>query len=401
VLRLQVCLLALCVVFALMTATAGIYAFYTLSDLRSSNELLLREHAKLVQRYEDLLFRSQELESRYRELKSSYLRISEENARLSNESILFHKELAELKGEVSILKENLSKIKGLYQILLANYSSLNASYTSVREDYKKLKTLVESISSRSLLKPKDLPKILRTFLPDSQELRPLVLEELKLSKYDEPAVKAERLLTWMLIYLQYAPDDFHEMVLNDSVWSIMDYMSSPLETLRRGGGDCEDLAALSYIVLSIVSGDGESVYLIGLEGASPYAHMALFYKAPEGFIILDPAGLYATDMSYRLKIILERQLNGARATVTIYLDPLRLNPDLKLELMKNELAKLTPVNGSAIKLEPVEDAVYEWIKIWEMQIPKAHVSFIANSTFYKTFNSTQEFINFIEAGNLG
>jgi len=64
------------------------------------------------------------------------------------------------------------------------------------------------------------------------------------------------------------------------------------------------------------------------------------------------------------------------------------------------LAKLIPVSSSFIKPEPSEDAVNQWVKKWEKQVPLAYVNFIANSTFYKTFNSTQEFLDFVELGGL-
>ncbi len=398
--KFQVALLALCAILALITLTIGFYAFYAISDLRSSNEALLQDYKNLAQQYKNLLSLSRELESKYQELRSSYAKMRWENERLSNESIQLREALEGLEGKISILEKNLSKIGEQYQNLSSNYRFLNRSYFSIRKDYERLSFLVGSVSKRVIIKPEVIPEMLKEFLSESSKLEPLVFEDLGLSKEDQPAIKAEKLLTWIMVNLQYLPDDFHEVVVDDDIWPIMDHASSPLETLSRKGGDCEDLAIFSYAALTLVSEDGESPYLIGLKGTSPFAHMAVLYKVNEGYIIVDPAGLYATDVSYALEVIFEKQKGEGRESVMMYLDPLILNPQLKHQLMDMGLAKLIPVSSSFIKPEPSEDAVNQWVKKWEKQVPLAYVNFIANSTFYKTFNSTQEFLDFVELGGL-
>ena len=392
--RLQTAILALCVAASLLIS---IYAIQATFNLRSAYDSLRENYEKLALQYEDLLARSQALESSYNELKLSYVQVSEENERLANESLKLRQAVSDLRDELTSLRNNLSRVEELYRALSANYSFLSSNYTALKKDYDELKILLESLSMKVLIEPENLPKIIRASFLESSSLKSLALSKLKLSRSEQPSEKAEKVLTWILINLQYIPDDFHEIIVDGKLWKAMDRISSPAETLNRRGGDCEDLALLSYALLAQVLGDGESIYLIGLKGAPEIGHIALLYKVGEKFMVIDPAGLYLTDVSYTLKTSFKKNLGEE----TAYLNPLWINPNLKLLMIKEGVAELQPVHGSSIEPKPAEEAITIWLERWESQIPLVHVSFVANSTFYKTFGSTQEFLDFIELGGLG
>lgn len=392
--RLQTAVLALCVAASLLIS---LYAAQAILGIRSAYESLREDYEKLSSRYEDLLARSQALESSYNELKLSYMQVSMENKRLANESFKLRQAVSDLRNELMALRSNLSRVEELYQALSANYSFLSSNYTALKKDYDELKALLESLSMKVVIEPENLPEIIEASLLEPSGLKPLAISELKLSRSEHPSKKAERVLNWILINLQYFPDDFHEIIVDESIWKVMDRISSPAETLSRKGGDCEDLALLSYALLAQALGDGESIYLIGLEGVSEMGHIAVLYKVGENFMVIDPAGLYLTDVGYALETSFRRNLREE----VWYLNPLWIAPELKLPMIEEGVAKLQPAYGSYVKPRPAEEAIPRWLEIWEAQIPLVHVSFVANSTFYKTFNSTQEFLEFIELKGLG
>ncbi|MEM0111893.1 MAG: transglutaminase-like domain-containing protein [Candidatus Parvarchaeota archaeon] len=316
-------------------------------------------------------------------------------------------ETLELQDAAEKLQRSVEDLKESYLMLESNYNTLSTNFSSVYEDYKKLQERVEQVSKRVLMKPEDLPEIINLAATSTSKLE-LLLYRIKISHQDRPEVKAEKILSWILMNLQYIPDDFHEIVIHESILQVQNHISLPEEIIDRGGGDCEDLAVLTYALLNEVTSNSESVYLIALEGVSPYsyryrlgwAHIAVLYKIGDEFIIIDPAGAYITDRKYTMKIILERGSEEEGEYAIMSLDPLMLPPRFKDQLVKRGVANLTFMPGSSIKATTIEDALFKWIKEWEKRVPQIQVDFIANSTFYMRFNSTKEFLNFVNSGGL-
>ncbi len=79
---------------------------------------------------------------------------------------------------------------------------------------------------------------------------------------------------------------------DQEVWGQPDYWASPLESLSRGKGDCEDIAIAKYFSL-VSAGVPESrlrmVYVRAMLDGKPEAHMVLaYYAQPESVpLILD------------------------------------------------------------------------------------------------------------------
>jgi predicted transglutaminase-like cysteine proteinase len=91
---------------------------------------------------------------------------------------------------------------------------------------------------------------------------------------------------------------FNRQVLfsdDDAVWGVHDHWASPLETLARGAGDCEDFAIAKYFALLGAGVPGARlrlVYvraLVGGPGGVLTPHMVLAYHATPGAepLILD------------------------------------------------------------------------------------------------------------------
>jgi len=74
-----------------------------------------------------------------------------------------------------------------------------------------------------------------------------------------------------------------------SVWKEADYWATPLETLGRGAGDCEDFSIAKYMSLRLLGIPADKLRLIyvraqigGAQSALSQAHMVVgFYPSPE------------------------------------------------------------------------------------------------------------------------
>ncbi|WP_146146897.1 transglutaminase-like cysteine peptidase [Pseudomonas sp. BBP2017] len=67
------------------------------------------------------------------------------------------------------------------------------------------------------------------------------------------------------------------------VWSQADYWASPLETLEKGRGDCEDFALAKYFTLRLLGIPEDSLRLVyATQAKTRQAHMVLGYWADAG-----------------------------------------------------------------------------------------------------------------------
>lgn len=98
--------------------------------------------------------------------------------------------------------------------------------------------------------------------------------------------------------VQAINDFFNRRVLfreDIAVWGQVDYWASPVETLARGQGDCEDYAASKYFALLVAGVAPQRLRLVyvraemGGPGGPTLAHMVLaYYPAPDADpLILD------------------------------------------------------------------------------------------------------------------
>lgn len=81
---------------------------------------------------------------------------------------------------------------------------------------------------------------------------------------------------------------------DQEVWGQSDYWATPMETLGRGAGDCEDFAIAKYFTLLLLNVPDEKLRLIyvqarlgGTNSSITQAHMVLaFYPSPEAEPVL-------------------------------------------------------------------------------------------------------------------
>lgn len=99
--------------------------------------------------------------------------------------------------------------------------------------------------------------------------------------------------------LKRVNDFFNRRVRFDedlTVWGSSDYWATPMETLGRGAGDCEDFAIVKYFSLLLLGIPDEKMRLVyvqarlgGVNSSITQAHMVLaFYPSPDAEpVILD------------------------------------------------------------------------------------------------------------------
>lgn len=99
--------------------------------------------------------------------------------------------------------------------------------------------------------------------------------------------------------LKLVNDFFNRRIKFDedlTVWGKSDYWATPMETLGRGAGDCEDFAIVKYFTLLLLGIPDEKLRLVyvqarigGINSSISQAHMVLaFYPVPDAEpLILD------------------------------------------------------------------------------------------------------------------
>ncbi|MCB1898099.1 MAG: transglutaminase-like cysteine peptidase [Rhodocyclaceae bacterium] len=134
------------------------------------------------------------------------------------------------------------------------------------------------------------------------------LQAIAASRYGEAGSSAVRAWRAMLRDAETEPDDQKLKRVNDffnrrlrfiddvEVWGEADYWATPLETLGRGAGDCEDFSIAKYVTLKALGIPEERMRLIYVRAqlGGPYsrltqAHMVLgYYSTPNDEpVILD------------------------------------------------------------------------------------------------------------------
>lgn len=127
-------------------------------------------------------------------------------------------------------------------------------------------------------------------------------------RYGQQAYNDVQELNRLIVHLKSAPEAEKLQQVNDffnqkisfvddiDVWKQTDYWATPLESLGRHAGDCEDFSIAKYIMLQLVNVDNDKLRLTyvkaDLSGDGPRlvrAHMVLsYYQSPQAEpLILD------------------------------------------------------------------------------------------------------------------
>lgn len=127
------------------------------------------------------------------------------------------------------------------------------------------------------------------------------VRQLALERYGEGAGRVVEAWRQMIFDLEGQPVDVQLAGVNDffnrriifaddiDIWGVPDYWATPLETMGRGRGDCEDFSIAKYVSLRLLGIDDDKLRLIyvsarigGMFSQVTQAHMVLgYYPEPE------------------------------------------------------------------------------------------------------------------------
>ena len=325
----------------------------------------------------------------YQSLQSRYERLEEEYASLVNQLSSYHgleKRYRELNASYATLVEEKAELEAG----MASLRKLLERYQRIYAEYLILKGRASAIIGREIRGGEDVQRILR--MPPTKDVLEVV-SELGLRRDMDSSEKARRVMEWLTLNTQFLYDDYIVVVRNQSVTRLPEHILAPNETLKRGGGDCEDLAILAYALLKQALREDEELYLITWT-TGYFGHTAVLYGSKGRYIILDPAAGYATNSTITMTIYFRNS--------TLTLTPIiGLEPGFKKDLVESGLAEIEyrPEGSEPYTFLDLNTTVTLWITLWSggRREPSGegeyiYVDRIINEMVDRRFNSTEEFL---------
>ena len=134
-----------------------------------------------------------------------------------------------------------------------------------------------------------------------------------------------------------------QFIDDQALWDLKDYWATPLETLSKGGGDCEDYAIAKYFTLKRLGVDESKLRLTYVKAIElNQAHMVLTYfenKRAEPLVLDD----LIIDIKYATQItdlITVYSFNGDSLWLTKPKENKRVSDAARLSLWQNLLLKI-------------------------------------------------------------
>ena len=165
----------------------------------------------------------------------------------------------------------------------------------------------------------------------------------------------EHLYRWVITNVEYTIDGYIPVLpepMNETLEWQLGFWRTPAETIRDEAGDCEDMSALLISMLLNYNGRQHPVWGIGIESSKPEParHIAVAFPVIENRItILDPTARYHT---------------------------------------------VSPV-GWGMAAYDAQVATDDWLARWAEKMSDARVYMVFSEDFYQEFNSTGEFIEWV------
>lgn len=313
---------------------------------------------------------------------------------------------AELEGEYERLRERYGELRSAYAILADNYTRLRGEYADLRQRHETLQSRYEDLEKRygdlreaygELRDALNLrvvgyadEELFRRFVGqiDPSEVAHVV-EELRITRHTPPREVVRRVLEWVLWNTAYMGDAEMPYVRGGGLRWMRNHMSLPRETLERGGGDCEDLAILTYAILRNVYRD---VWLI-MWTSEREGHMAVLVNVGAYWCIVDPAMCYATGAeAVYLRLVVREDTSFFARTWILKVFPTELHPKLK-EFIRSVVDLPFVYKGRVDFRSDLGGVVGEWLRVSGGR--GAHVYSIANDREVEFFDSTEEFLEYM------
>lgn len=134
-----------------------------------------------------------------------------------------------------------------------------------------------------------------------------------------------------------------QFIDDQALWDLKDYWATPLETLSKGGGDCEDYAIAKYFTLKRLGVDESKLRLTYVKAVElNQAHMVLTYfenKRAEP-LVLDNLIIDIKYATQRTDLIPVYSFNGKGLWLTKPKENKRVSDAARLSLWQNLLLKI-------------------------------------------------------------
>jgi len=282
------------------------------SELQENYTALQSRYDALMLQYSELLKSYNELKSSYESLRSSYAQLqSQYQSLLSDYNDLMNRYTALNRSYTSLL-DAYGSLRSSYEELLNRYNDLASRYTVLYNEYTALlnkynyfiawySNLRNQVNVR--IRPY-LNNVTMYITPDDPLVVSLMLSVT--GGWSNPSDMSEawsdmyKLYKWVVDNIMYSYDS-PEPLLPDIGGSVIwwnEFWRFPNETIRDRTGDCEDMANLLASLILAHNGKKYEVWVMLIDfGSSGHAAVVIPVKGGK-IAILDPAGRYYTSTWY-------------------------------------------------------------------------------------------------------
>jgi len=285
--------------------------FQKFSELRENYTALQNNYITLMMQYSMLLKSYNELKTSYESLQLSYAQLqSQYQSLLSDYNTLMMRYVALNNSYISLLNAY-GLLKSSYEQLINKYNDLASKYSILYNEYTVLlynynyfinwyKSIMNQINIRII---PSVENMTRFITPDDPTVVSIMYSVTggwsNPSDWNEAWSDMFKLYKWVVDNIKYSYDS-PEPVLPDiggSVFWLKEFWRLPSETIRDGTGDCEDQANLLASLILAYNGKKYGVWVM-LVKFDDDGHALVVIPVKGGKIaILDPAGKYYTSIS--------------------------------------------------------------------------------------------------------
>ena len=378
--------LALGISLIALIAVAALYysAYVSYGRMLEEVEVLRRENADLRS---ELTRVSQDVLQVSKKVDDSLGAVGSRISSLEGTVLALGTRVSVVEEGVRAISKNYEQIVGSVNTLTAGYSSLVNQYNALQSQYNSLKQLYDQLRERVdnvatqvqvLVKYKvavestqvwyynvayeeEFKKLLE--VSETMDFTKSVASSAGISPADSLEAKAWKLLNYMARNLMYEHDVFARVVTPDgSVDVRMDIIQLPNETMKRWGGDCDDLALFAYSVLRTTAKPGEEVYTLFISG-SPSGHALVIGidRNTRRFYVIDPTASFMNGYSIYMKMCVA-------CTLHYYVRPPDLNPNLKNTLLNDMVAELVYVDEYVYMTSGAWRELKQWPQVYNLPV---------------------------------
>lgn len=370
----------------LITSIISAQLYMHLNVILEENKLMNSRYNELLENYTNVKYQLTNLLETYRAVSTDLENTLIENKRL-NEWLKgniseYSQEVEKLKNELNITLNKYNKLLMDYDLLISSLKS-NMSYINELElqlqgyasELEKLNKMLRKAVIPSQL-PYENHALNKEFLNRSIKSLELVSEVLP----DFPSMNVEDIITKVILWI--SNNTYYQHDLN----VMRDYWKLPNETIREGGGDCEDLAVLGYALLRWAG--LKKVYLLSWY-ASGTGHVGVLIYVNGNWFLIDPGWTFVNGY----KLYLTTTIYDVKGTLrTLSIHPSHLHPLVKELLLSNSLARYEWYDCRTKRFEsspsigrqtPLKELLSEWFRSEDYE-PDIWTLIADEDTFIKT-----------------